>query len=317
MNMEVGDKLIDRTKQKLLSVVGEDLFYAVMNPTQAALMLYGIPPPTPKEAVKLMEEIYVKKEKMLEQKYIQILENIRKTFKEIEHGELKEVSGKDIDKLLKDCKDYLERIKQLFNEIQDRNDQAAVSEIYTTVLNLSRDLLLEHNIKDIAPAKIPELFEKNLCGKEKLPIKYHTALLDVIKAKKDFDAKKLTKQEINKVKRESRELIRILIDVLDQKRSFKIEKAKLHFKYGEAKVGELIFLKEVVFLIKDVTKRDEIWIGTLDADGSVLNLKRSDATEYEKYINNAKMPEEKVLKNKTLESLKKIIGEDVDILWKA
>jgi len=110
MNMEIGDKLIERTKQKLLSVVGEDLFYAVMNPTQAALMLYGIPPPTPKEAVKLMEEIYVNKEKLLEKKYVIILENIRKTFKDIEHGELKEVSGKDIDKLLKDCKDYLERM---------------------------------------------------------------------------------------------------------------------------------------------------------------------------------------------------------------
>jgi len=76
MNMEVGDRLLARTKQKLLSVVGDDLFYAVMNPTQAALMLYGIPPPTPKEAVKLMEEIYVKKEKLLEKKYIDILENI-------------------------------------------------------------------------------------------------------------------------------------------------------------------------------------------------------------------------------------------------
>src|SRR3989338_720677 len=164
MNMEVGDKLIDRTKQKLLSVVGEDLFYAVMNPTQAALMLYGIPPPTPKEAVKLMEEIYVKKEKLLEKKYVDILEKIRKTFKDIEHGELKEVSGKDIDKLLTDCKDYLERIKKLFNEIEERTERESIGEIHTTALNLTRDLLLELNVKDISVAKLPETSFNSPCS---------------------------------------------------------------------------------------------------------------------------------------------------------
>ena len=163
MNMELGDKLIERTKQKLLSVVGEDLFYAVMNPTQAALMLYGIPPPTPKESVKLMEEIYVKKEKLLEKKYVDILEKIRKTFKAIEHGEIKEVSGKDVDKLLADCKDYLERIKKLFTEIEERNEKLVIVEIHSTAMNLTRDLLIEYGVKNITVKNIPELFNKTIC----------------------------------------------------------------------------------------------------------------------------------------------------------
>lgn len=317
MNMELGDRLIERTKQKLLSVVGEDLFYAVMNPTQAALMLYGIPPPTPKESVKLMEEIYVKKEKLLEKKYVDILEKIRKTFKDIEHGVIKEVSGKDVDKLLVDCKDYLERIKKLFAEIEERNEKQAIVEIHSTTMNLIRDLLIEYKIKNITAQNLPGLFTKTICESEKLPLKYHKSLQDIIKAKKDFEAKKLSKQEINKVRRESREFIRILIDLLDVKRSLKLDKAKLQFRYGSGKIGELIFLKEVTFVIKDVTKRDEIMIGNIDADGSLQNLKNSNIQEFEKYINSVKMPEEKILKTQTLESIKQIIGEDVEILWKA
>lgn len=316
MNMEIGDKLIDRTKQKLLSVVGEDLFYAVMNPTQAALMLYGIPPPTPKEAVKLMDEIYVKKEKLLEKKYIDILEKIRKTFKDIEHGELKEVSGKDIDKLLGDCKDYLERIKKLFAEIEERNEKESIVEIHTTSLNLTRDLLLEMGIKNISVQKISELFAKHICEEEKVPMKYHKVLDDIIKAKKDFEAKKLTKQELNKVRRDARELIRLLLDILDRKRMMELSKAKLTLRYGN-KLGEVTFLGEVAFIVKDTSKREEIWITTLEKDGSLQNLKKSEPGEYEKYIKSIKMPHERILKTTTMESLKNIIGEDIEIIWKA
>ncbi len=316
MNMEVGDKLIDRTKQKLLSVVGEDLFYAVMNPTQAALMLYGIPPPTPKEAVKLMEEIYVKKEKLLEKKYVDILEKIRKTFKDIEHGELKEVSGKDIDKLLADCKDYLERIKKLFSEIEERNEKEAIVEIHSTALNLTRDLLIELGVKDISVAKLPALFQKHVCEAEKVPLKFHKDLVEIIQAKKDYDAKKLSKQEINKVRREAREYIRTILDILDRKRAIELSKSKLFFRYGE-KSGEVTFLKDLAFVVKDTSKRDEIWIATLDKDGSLQDLKKSDANEFEKYIKNVKMPHEKILTLRTMESLRDIVGEQVEVLWKA
>lgn len=316
MNMEIGDKLIERTKQKLLSVVGEDLFYAVMNPTQAALMLYGIPPPTPKEAVKLMEEIYVNKEKLLEKKYVIILENIRKTFKDIEHGELKEVTGKDIDKLLKDCKDYLERIKQLFKEIEDRNEKSVMVEIYTTTMNLTRELLIELGAKNVTAQNLPEMFKKYACEQEKLPLKYYNDLNNILKGKKDYDTQKLSKQEVNKVRRESKEFIRAVMDTLDYKRSLQLDKSKLNFRYS-GKQGEIIFLKEVAFIIKDVTKRDEILIASLSPDGGFEDIKKSNVDEFEKYLKSIKMPHEKILKTRTLESIKGLIGEDIEVLWKA
>ena len=54
--MQIILSLIDKhelnflEKKKLLMLAGEDLYYATLNPSQAALMLYGIAPPTPKES---------------------------------------------------------------------------------------------------------------------------------------------------------------------------------------------------------------------------------------------------------------------------
>ena len=75
MHMDIGEKLIQRTKGKLLSIIGEDLFYATMNPAQAALMLYGLPPPIPTETPEVMRQIFVDREKLLEPEFVKILEN--------------------------------------------------------------------------------------------------------------------------------------------------------------------------------------------------------------------------------------------------
>ena len=96
LQMDIGERLIQRTKGKMIGIMGDDLYYAILNPAQAALMLYGISPPTPKETIELMDEIFVKKEKLLEKKYVDILAKIRKYYKDIEHGNIKEVKKKNI-----------------------------------------------------------------------------------------------------------------------------------------------------------------------------------------------------------------------------
>lgn len=61
MHMDIGEKSIEMAKNRLLSVVSQDIYYGILNTAQAALMLYGVPPPTPKETIKLLEDIFVKR----------------------------------------------------------------------------------------------------------------------------------------------------------------------------------------------------------------------------------------------------------------
>ena len=103
MFMNSGEQMLKRVSFKLKEIGMEDTYYAILTPSQAALMLHGIPPPSPKETAELMREIFVKKEKMLEPEYIQILRANVELRKKIEHGEKKELSGTELDKYLEDA----------------------------------------------------------------------------------------------------------------------------------------------------------------------------------------------------------------------
>lgn len=314
MSMEIGQKLIERIKAKMLSVVGEDLYYAVLNPAQAALMVYGIPPPTPKETIKLLDEIFVKKEKLLEKKYVDTLDRIRTAYKDIEHGKVKEISGKDIDTMLKDATEYLDRIKELFVQIEERAQKESIMDVHDACVNISKDLLALAGEEDVPSAKLEEKFKEVLVDKEKIPERFLKVLREVQKAKKDFITNKLTKQEVEKVKKEARVFIKTLVEHMQRKRALELEKLKVKVKYGDNKFGELTLFDEVVFITPDLEKRSDLLRAKLQKDGSLTDTKKATFEEFEKYISESSKPSKAFLKEKMFEDLKKILGGDVEIL---
>jgi uncharacterized protein (UPF0332 family) len=309
MNMELGDKLLKRTKQKLISIVGEDLFYAMLNPSQAALMLYGVPPPTPKETVKLMNEIFVKKEKLLTKKDVDTLEKIRAYFKDIEHGRVKEVSGTKVDQLLKDAENYLKRINKLFDEIELRNEKSAVVSMHKNTIEVVNDYLG----KKVAQTTLVKTFKAQI-KKDKLPVKLVEELEYIIKAKKDYDAKKLSKQELNKTRKAASAFMRAIVDFIERKKYMELEKLKVKFK-TEKTSGECMIYKNKVFIIKDTAKKENIFKGKVDTDGSISNVTKAKVADYEKFIMSIEEPERVYLKPRTLETLKDVVGKDIEILW--
>jgi len=313
MNMDIGKRLITRTKHKLLSVVGEDLYYAVLNPSQAALMMYGIPPPTPKETGKLMDEIFVKKEKILEKRYVEILEKLRKAFKAIEHGKTKEVSGKEIDEMLKDAKDYLDRIEKLFKEIEKKAQQKSIVEIYDTCVAVTKDLLAVVGVDKAATSKLPQLFKEKLVEEEKIPERFLTVFKDVIDAKKKFDKGNVNKYEINKISREARLFIKVLVEHMQRRKVMELERAKIRFKSGD-KFGELILLDDVAFLVPNLEKRDEIMKAKVLKSGKLGAFDKSNLEELEKFISKLNMPRKVFIKESIFEDLKNEMGKDIEIL---
>lgn len=313
MSMDIGEKLVQRAKQKLLSVLGEDLYYAVLNPAQAALMLYGIPPPTPKETIQLLNEIFVKKEKLLDKKYVDILERIRTAYKNIEHGKVTEVSGKEIDSLLKDAEDYMKNIKEMFKKIEERTEKESILDVYDGCLAVTRDLLAEKGIENVADGKIEELFKEKLIKEEKIPEKFLRVLKNVEKAKKDYLAGKLTKQEVNKVKKEAREFIKMLVEHMQRKKAIAMERTKVRFKYGEI-IGEIMLMEDTAFVIKDLEKREDIFKAKLTADGGLEEIKASRIEELEKHLSQAASKKKTFIKERLFEDLRTLVGKDIEIL---
>ena len=313
IQMDMGERLVQRTKGKLIGIMGEDLYYAILNPAQAALMLYGIAPPTPKETISLMDEIFVKKEKLLEKRYVDILSKIRKYYKDIEHGTIKEVSGKEIDDLLKDAEDYLKRIKKLFEQIQISRDKQDIDAMYTGCLSAVEDALKVNNIKTDKKESIPGLFKKHLIDEKKLfGDNYSKTLKLVIDTKKN--TKKLASPELQKVIRESRSFLKGLLEYVQRKRGYELDRAKLRFKYGD-KYGEAILLDKAAYLIRDIDAKDkEVQKALLREDGSLGEVNKSSLEDLEKDMIKVDIPNRVFIKEKMFESLRKLFGNDIEIL---
>lgn len=308
MQMDMGEKLLERAKKKLLMIAGEDLYYGILNPSQAALMLYGVSPPTPKETVKLLEEVFVKKEKILEQKYVDTLEKIRVFFKKIEHGKVKEIKGAEIDQLLIDAEDYLKRIKKLFKQIERKTEKESFTELYKNLEKSIGDILKTEGIKY---TKL-ELGFKKFCQKENLPETLVNNLKSFVNANKDFKAKKLIKAESDKIKREIRTFLRAVVEHSQRKKFLGVERAKLKFK-NKDKFGEVLLLKDQAFIIKDLKQKDKIKKAVIEK-GRLKEVKDSTRDELDKTLLDVEVPQSISLTPGLFEDLKKIVGKDIELL---
>jgi len=277
-------------------------------------MLYGLAPPTPKETPELLRKVFVKKEKLLEEKYVKILENNIKLRKELEHGTKKTVSGTEIDKCLTDAQDFLVRIKKLFDDIQDRQMQQGIAHLYDHVMTLARDVLKLEGVQSVADKDIVDLFTKIVVEKGQAPQKLVRMIEVVVKAKADHDEGTLHKAEIEKVRTQSQELIRSLVEYVQRKRGIDLERMKIKVKYGN-KFGEVIMLDKQAFIIHDIDAPEKQYSkASITPQGGITQLASATADELEKELLKVTMPQRTFIKDQIFVDLKKIFGNDVEVL---
>ena len=314
MFMGSGEQMLKRVRTELKNIGMEDIYYAILTPSQAALMLHGVPPPAPKETADLMREIFVKKERLLEDKFVNILDKVIKNRKDIEHGLKKETSGKEIDEMLDEADKYLKRINRLFTQIERIKEEKDMLNVYDTIVTIIRDVLKMEGIERVADEEVVKLFEDELISEGKIPAKYLRILNEIIKAKKDYNEKKLTKPEVEKVKKDSGVFIKFLVEYMQRKRGRELERAKIRVKHGN-RFGEVLLLEGQAFIIHDIDKEEkEISKAVLNKDGSLGTVSRSSLEEMEKVLAKVEIPPKTFIKEKIFENLKNIFGKDVEVL---
>ncbi len=123
-NIENAEGLLMLAENVLTTKLSLDVYNAVVAAGQALLMEYGYLPPVPKEVAKELEEIAVKKEKVLDHEDVQKIDEIVKWFKKIDHGEVKEITGNDFDKRLKEAKEVIEKITGIIDKLREKKGEA-------------------------------------------------------------------------------------------------------------------------------------------------------------------------------------------------
>jgi uncharacterized protein (UPF0332 family)/predicted nucleotidyltransferase len=314
MYMSSGEQGLERTRLKFKDIAVEDYFWALCTPSQAALMLYGVPPPAPKELGEVMREIFVKKEKLLEEEYVKIWENVFQVRKDIEHGTKKEVTGKELDKLLEDSDKYLKRLKKLFGQIEKIKEEEMIVSLHETLTTVLRDALKAEGEEKVLDEEIVSTFEDKLIATGRLPAKMLRLLNEFFSAKKAYDAGKLSKLDIDKARKSASELTKNVVEHLQRKRGRELEQAKIRVKYGD-KYGEITLLGNTAFVIRNIdAPQKNIEKTAINTDGSLGALQESSWEEYEKALAKMAIPAKAFIKEPVFESLKKIFGRDVEVL---
>jgi predicted nucleotidyltransferase len=246
MFMSMGDKLGESVKRKLLDIVMGDLYWGVLTPSQALLMLYGLPPPNTKETFKEMKRIFVDKEKILEKKYIDILETITiKYYKGYEHEKIKEVKGAEVDKLLKDAESYMKRLKELREQIEKRVQEKTIEQIHDNVFKILKGLFGKKSETQLVKA-----FERELVNKGKTDPRFLHVLNELIIAKKKYKSKKKpTKHEVEEVRKNAVQLINNLIEYGQRCELVDLQRSKVVLSYKNKKAD--LFLTNPAFLIQE------------------------------------------------------------------
>jgi hypothetical protein len=268
-------------------------------------MIYGLTPSTPKETVKAFREIFVEKEKLVEAKYADILEEVViKYYKGFEHGKIKKVSGQELDRLVKDSIDYYTRLKDLRKQIEKRVEEKSISQIYEDVLGMLRPMLKKEKEADVVKE-----FESKMIKTGKFPRKYLENLKVLIRVKDELKSEKseakkekkkdlLTGKEINEVEKARRsgmEVINALVEYNQRCDFMSMDRTRFIIK-GNKKSAEVFFLGDTF-----VVEGDKI---TKVSAGKIID---SNTEELQKRL--AEKKNESKIDLKALEILKKSFGD--------
>ena len=302
--MMLGDRMSKRVKDELLRIATEDIYWGVITPSQAALMLYGLPPPTPLETISLMEKTFVEKEKMLEPKYIKILEKIVGIYKDFEHGKIKEIKGEEIDSLLKDSEDYIKRLKELVKQIEKLAGEKTVMQLYDDTFSILQNIFGRESKG--SEQKLVEQFKKEIINKGEFAPRSFNTLQEIIKARADYKKGKLTRQEIDRVRRDAQEFIHSLTEYTQRKELIGIEKTKLRVKI-DGSIGELYLFADAAYLT-DAHKKDVKKINF-----KLRRLEESNLDELTERLKN--IPKELELTTDRLRDVEKILGKDISLVF--
>ncbi len=301
MFMSTGDKTKEIVKRRLMDIVLGDLYWGVITPSQGLLMLYGLPPQSVKETVAEMKRIFVDKEKLLEKKYWDILEEIViKYYKGYEHGKIKEVSGNEVDKLLKGSEEYLKRLKELREEIEKRMQEKTLKEIYENTFKIMGSLFGSK-----AETVLIKNYEKEIVNKAKGNPRFIHTLNELVKMNRDYKSKKIpSKYDFERLRKDSVYLVQELIEYGQRKELGLLQKTKVVLTYkkdGKDKHAEL-FLTKPAFLAIEGGKE------ILKITDKITN---SDSNEFNKILANYKGKQAKIDID-LMKVLKKELG-DFDI----
>jgi predicted nucleotidyltransferase len=243
--MKQGEQTEEFVKRRLLDAM-VDIYWGVVTPTQALMMLAGEAPPVPKVLVEEVKKVLVEREKVMSADLLKILAKTVGLYKDYEHGKLKEFPGKEIDLFLKESKEYNTALKAMQKKLEKRMSEKSAEEIYGSVFSL-----LKTFFGNLSQEQLVKEFESKMIKKGKIQAKYAQILKELIATKRKITGGKLNPKEVERVKKDALEFIQSLIEYGQRADIIRSEKSNMQITYDGNRKAELILLGENNFLVEN------------------------------------------------------------------
>jgi len=290
--MKFGEQNEPIVKRKMVDAM-IDIYWGVITPAQALMMLAGSGSTAPKEMVVSVRKILVEKEKVMSNNDLKFLEKVIKLYKDHEHGKLKNFSGKDVDELLKESGEYNKRLKDSRKKLETKLIVDDAEKIYDEVFDL-----LKKEFGNKGRESLVSEFENELVKKGKIQKRYLPVLKEVIKIKQKVKNGKVTHVEMDNVKKMTAELIRELVDYSQRKELIATEKGLIQVSFGNKK-GKIVLTDSGAFFVEE---NRIMKIG-------LKNFSVSNQKDFEEAIAKTKDRTKVNLKSNVLDVLKKELGD--------
>jgi len=256
MFMSSGDKLEETIHKRIFDIATLDLFWGISTPTQGLMMLYGKAPGNVYDTVKEFKELFVVKEKLIEPRYADILEEISiKVWKAYEHGKLKpgDIDGKELDRLAKNALDYMKRLKELRKQIEKRMQDKSIQQTCDDVFGMLESILGKKGETVLIKA-----FDDQMVKHGKMPKRFLDNIKAILKTRDEFKAldkdkkKKVTIKEVTAIedaRKMAAEITNTLIEYA-QRKDFVIMDRKRFILKAKDKIAEIFFLTNL-FIVEE------------------------------------------------------------------
>jgi uncharacterized protein (UPF0332 family)/predicted nucleotidyltransferase len=305
--LKSGDQALKRIKFRLREIAVEDPFYSTLVPAQGLLMMIGVAPPTPSEAPALIRKHFVKPG-LLEEEYAKILEANIKLRKGIEHGLIKDVSGKELDKHVKDSEKFVKRLKKLAVQVENIEVKKEIKDLYEKA---SEDVLAALKMVGAKAGKdLFKTFEKEVVEAKLAPRKY----MEVLNKINDLNEKKEgSRLELNRLFFEQDRYARDVFDIIRAQKGHVVERYKLAAKYGK-KRADIWLLGKEAYIVKDVTNpQTNIFKYSVGSKGELKDEKKVTLKDLNKDVQKYTGTVTEVTDD-MIKSLKDILGKDLKLV---
>jgi len=215
--MEAAPQKISRVETAKLYMIAEDLYYAFLNSAQALLMYTGQNPPAPKYTPQEVREHLVNTN-LLEESYLADLESIIDFRKKVEHKEITDISGQQLDEYIQKTKQFVSRMEQLLLQLQKKKKETIVQKNYEVMIKAAVATLKKIDKLPPDPKDLPGAIKNYLIDTGKVDPYYGEIFKKVVTMRKMLDEDKIAEiaqRDIELTREYVRRFVRDLAPVLE------------------------------------------------------------------------------------------------------